>query len=335
VTSKPFTDNPEKQVVRAQWDTPVLRYLNVQFGTRYRYMGLPGVDLLDIRLWRSMIDEVVAFEPPDDSADRRQSIVKLRRNLQMLNIQGVAYYGSLEEVVLRRRDFDGQAYAQNRVITLYNFDFCDEIGSSIETSEKNKKVLRFEAIRQVLRDQVECYRRGGPNYFVFMLTVRNQIDASKINRFLRKPLLAHAKEFRDKCQQESRLPERGPLIGTYPWALKTFLFDLLCQNFANPNLSAICLPFVLYQGTQVKSSEGRITSPMMHWVLVCKFDPPESQGPEVFPISFLPVSSVAVSNNALIWKPQTGEVKTRSGRPDSEEWLSDYGTEFLKGLSNT
>lgn len=331
---RPFTDNPEKRVVREIWDTPVLRYLHLTYGTRYRYMGLPGVDLLDVRMWKDMIDEVVAFEPPDDSPDRRQAIIKLRQNLRIHGIPGVAYYGSLEEVVSLRRDFDGTPYSQKNVITLYNFDFCDEIASAIDTSDSKKKVLRFEAIRQVLRDQVDCYQKGGPNYFVFLLTIRNQIDAAKISKFLRRHLLAEAKEFRDACQKLAPLPMAGPLLGTYPWALKTFLFDLLSQNFNNPNLSAVFLPVVLYHGTQIKTLKGTIPSPMMHWFILCKFGSVESQGPELFPTPFLPTSSIVVSNDALAWKPQTGESRTRTGPPDPVQWLNDYGTEFLKDLSN-
>jgi len=131
-----------------------------------------------------MIDEVIAFEPPDRGPDRRRSIVELRRNLKIMGIPGVAYFGNLEEVVTLGRDYDGQDYAQKRVVTLYNLDFCNEIASAIETREQGKRILRFEALRQVFRDQGECYRRvGGPNYFVFMLTIRNQIDAKKIRGF--------------------------------------------------------------------------------------------------------------------------------------------------------
>ena len=149
------------------WDTPVLRYFDNNYGARYRYMGLPGVDLIDVKLWSDMIDEVVAFEPPDSSDSGRESIVNLRRNLKSLWIPGVAYYGSLEEVVTLRQDFDGTPYSQNDIITLYNFYFCDEIGQSIATREGNKKALRFEANRQVLDDQIECNNAAAARIIFF------------------------------------------------------------------------------------------------------------------------------------------------------------------------
>ena len=59
--SNPF-DSPGKRAVRDLWNTPLLRLLNQEHGFRYRYMGLPGVDLLDVKRWHDMIDEVIAFE---------------------------------------------------------------------------------------------------------------------------------------------------------------------------------------------------------------------------------------------------------------------------------
>lgn len=330
-----FTDNPGKGVVRESWDTPILRYLNTEYGIRYRYMGLPGPKLLDLRMWKDMIGEVVAFEPPGDSGDPRQAIAELRRNLHIFGFQGIAYYGSLEEVVLLKRDFEGTPYSQKHVITLYNFDFCDEIASPISTQTRGEKVLRFHAIRQVFRDQAECYRQTKrPNYFFLLLTIRNQIGAAKIRKFLNKELLAQARDFYDKCRILEPLPKSGDLVGTCPWALKTFLFDLLSQNFTNPNLSAIFLPVVLYMGTPVKTPEGRIASPMMHWVVLCKFGSDESHGTEILPPSFLPTSSVTVSNKKLIWKPLIGEARRRLDPPSSVQWLRDYGTEFLRDILN-
>ena len=155
-SSNPF-DSPGKRAVRDLWNTPLLRLLNQEHGFRYRYMGLPGVDLIDVKLWRDMIDEVIAFEVParptrNDPQGRRR-ILALRRNLQLLGIPGHAFFGPMEEVVILRRDYDGNQYAQNRVITLYNLDFCDEISSRISTMEQGEQVWRFEAIRQILRDQ--------------------------------------------------------------------------------------------------------------------------------------------------------------------------------------
>ena len=173
--TSPFTDNPEKRVVREQWDTPLLEHLHNRHGVRYRYLGLPGTELIDVKLWRDMIDEVIAFEPLDENGYGRQAINALRQNMRKAGIPGRAYCGSFEEVVHLRRDCDGQDYDQGGLVTLYNLDFCDEISSPVSTQERGQRVWRFQAIRQVLRDQVEYFNEAGPpKHFILMLTVRNQ-----------------------------------------------------------------------------------------------------------------------------------------------------------------
>ena len=47
--TKPFQDNPEKSVVRRVWDTPLLEHLHRKYKVRYRYLGLPGVDLIALQ----------------------------------------------------------------------------------------------------------------------------------------------------------------------------------------------------------------------------------------------------------------------------------------------
>jgi hypothetical protein len=323
-----FRDSPSKQIVREKWDTPVLRYLYDVHRVRYRYMGLPGVDLLDVKLWKDMIDDVVAFEPPDRADDRRASIIQLRRNMKLLGVPGIAYWGSFEEVVILRSDYDGQKYSQDKLVNLYNLDFCDEIASHISTRNKGKRVWRFEAIRQVLRDQVECYRtKGGPNWFVLMLTIRNQIDAKKIRQFLKNQLLAETNDFRAKCELQKPLPQDGPLSRSYSWTLKAFIFNLMCQNFANPNISALFFPLVLYTGTTA-------SSPMLHWLIVCRIADQESHGPEMFPNPYLVSSSVSVQNQELVWAPQAGEMTEITTPPDGVGWLKDFGAGLIANFKS-
>jgi len=338
----PFTDNPQKCVVRELWDTPLLCYFHTRYGVRYRYFGLPGVDLIDVRLWRDMIDEVVAFEPPGSDGGRRAAIDALRSNMKKYGIRGTAYWGSFEEVVLLRKDYDGVDYRQNSVVTLYNLDFCDEISSPISTRERGRKVRRFEAIRHVLRDQVECFQReGGPQHFVLMLTVRSQINADKIKSFLTPGTMqGDAKRFREECSKILAIPDgRSPLVGTHSWALKTLLFNSLSSYFGNPNISAVFFPQLMYQGTKTRIPRAGggidyLASPMLHWLVLCRFGDMETPTASCFPLQYLWSASVEVDGraNALRWAPQTGEVAQGAGLPDSVAWLKRFGGSVLAGL---
>ncbi len=333
--ASPFKDNPEKCVVRKQWNTPLLEYLHDTHGVRYRYLGLPGTDLIDVKLWRSMIDEVIAFEPLDRDGYGTRAITALRQNMRKMGVPGWAYCGSFEEVVLRRKDFDGQDYAQGGLVTLYNLDFCNEISSPVDTQERGKQVWRFEAIRQVLRDQVACYKEtGGPRHFILMLTVRNQIGSQKIRKFLSpSKLQGDAKTFYTKCSKINAIPpkeEKLPLIGSHSWALKTLLHNMLCSYFGNPNLSALFFPQVLYQGTKVRDGTE---SPMLHWLVLCRFGKVEDPSPEFWPDGYLSRASIAVQNEeVLAWAVQTGEECSDAKPPNAVEWLLQHGSDILVGL---
>jgi len=283
-----FADSPGKRVVREQWDTPLLRHLHDEYGFRYRYFGLPGVDLLDIRLWADMIDEVVAFEVDAAGRDERRNITKLRTNLRLLGKPFVTYYGPFEFVVIQRRDWDGQEYKQERVITLYNLDFCDEICSKIDTREYGVHAWRFEALRQVLRDQEECYRSfGGPNWFLFMLTVRDQMDGRRLAGFLSESLLSDTEEYRLSCEAVQPIPLNQYVLGTHTWAIKAFLHNTMRSYLTNPHVAALFFPLIRYQGTPVRTSEGLLESPMLHWLIFCQFDDPERATPRFYPRAFL------------------------------------------------
>ncbi|MBI4303868.1 MAG: hypothetical protein HY665_05975 [Chloroflexi bacterium] len=334
-TRNPF-DTPAKRAVREQWNTPLLSFLNQRYGYRFRYMGLPGVELLDVKLWRGMIDEVIAFEtvadPTKEDLEGRRNIVALRRNLRVLGIPGRAFFGPMEEVVTLRQDYDGARYEPDKVITLYNLDFCDEISSRIATRERGVQLWRFEAIRQILRDQRESFQHfGGPRFFIMLLTVRDQINADRLRGFLSRNLYGDAETFLQACGGIGSLPPNGALVGTHPWALKCFIHNTLRQFLANPNISTVFFPLLRYQGTRVRTGEGFLESPMLHWMLLCRFDEPHTPTPSFLPTNYLAnVSSVAVTTaGALQWQTQRGETAATGVVPISSQWLNNAAPNFL------
>ena len=332
----PF-DTPGKRAVREMWNTPFLRDLNEQFGIRYRYMGLPGVDLLDVAIWRDMIDHVIAFEvparPKGDDPEGRRHILALRRNLQVLGVPGHAFFGPMEEVVVLGRDYDGNRYRQKNVITLYNLDFCDEIASRISTREQGRQLWRFEAIRHILRDQRQAYQQhGGPRHFIVLLTVRDQIDAEKLRTFLSGNLYSDTRVYLDSCGGIDSLPSEGPLLGTHTWAIKAFIHNALRQYLANPNVSATFLPLVRYTGSPVRVGNRSIRSPMLHCMFLCRFEEYQRPSPSYLPSDYLAsVCSVAVtSQGRLGWDPQPGEPQSHTGDPSSSTWLQNQVLSFLQ-----
>lgn len=315
-----FRDSVGKRVVREGWDTPFLRHLNKRYGIRYRYMGFPGTSLIDVRLWRDMLDEVIAFELPTPGPEPRQWIRQLRTNLRTLGMRSVTYYGSLESVVVLGRDLDGQRYEQSKVITLYNLDFCDEITSRVDTPE-GQKAWRFEALRTIVQDQHDCFRRSsGPSHFVILLTVRNQVPAKRIDALLSSSNpSAGAHQYARTCQRTKRIPQAGNLMGTHAWSIKTLLFTTLCNTFAAPNVSAIFFPLVKYTGTPISA---RLPSPMLHWIVLCRFGKKEDAAPAFFPREYLSsVTSIEVARETLVLKPEPGENMNANQPLESVAWF--------------
>lgn len=318
-----FRESAAKRLVREQWDTPFLRHLHDRYGFRYRYMGFRGTELVDVKLWRDMLNEVVAFERRAPTGDPRAYITALRRNLQALGIQNVTYYGSLEQVVVLRKDLDGREYRQEKLINLYNLDFCDEIASSVETRE-GRKAWRFEALRTIVQDQHECFRReDGPPYFIVLLTVRNQIRAGQIRDFLRRRnLIVEAAGYRHACERIRRIPgqDNRNLIGSHAWSLKAFLYNTLQNYFGAPNISALFFPLVKYIGTPVRRN---IPSPMLHWIVFCRFGAREDPTPVFFPDDYLfSVNSIEATPRGLRLNCEPGERPNPSQALDSVEWFT-------------
>jgi len=329
-----FTETIGKKIVREQWNTPFIRYLHEKYGIRYRYMGFPGSELTDIKLWRDIIDEVIAFELPADGDDDRLWIRELRTNLRKLDIPGTAYFGSFEEVVILRQDFDGQPYKQDEVITLYNLDFCDEISSKIETSEFGKKLWRFEALRIILKDQKDCYRQfGGPSHFIILLTIRNQIEGARINGFLQQNLYSDTESYRSTCEKINPIPPIGPLVGTHTWALKAFLCNTLKSYFSIPNISALFFPFVKYEGTPIRISHKMfLKSPMLHWMILCKFAVDENPTPQFYPEKFLEraISLSASREKGIVPDPEPGELPGSNKNSSSINWFGGFEDTFFE-----
>jgi len=96
-----------------------------------------------------------------------------------------------------------------------------------------------------------------------------------------------------------------------------------------PNLSAVFFPVVLYQGTRVSRN---VPSPMLHWVILCRFGSVEKETPDLFPSSFLNSCSVRVRNGELQWKAQMGETQFKASSPNPVQWLGDHGQNLLKNL---
>lgn len=335
MTSKAFRDPPAKKTVRGQWNTPFLRYLHDTYQIKYRYMGLPGPDVYDILLWRDMIEEVIAFERLSPGKDNREYIAQLKMNLRkMSEIKAKVYAGSMEEVVMLRRDLDNVPYIQDKVITLYNLDFCDEISSLVDTREYGKRRWRLDALRVIIEDQRECFRiHRCDGYFIILITMRNQINSSNLREMLAITPYPETQLYRTECEQEKAIPTQNEdLIGKHTWAIKALVYNYLKRYLNVSGISSILFPFIKYQGTPIKMGTSQeIQSPMLHWMVFCKLSVENGDGLIYLPDNYLKnVATIEATATELKITPILGEAASTLRDINSVNWFKLYENAFFE-----
>lgn len=259
-----FRNHPRKNYLRKNWDTPLLEKLYSIWNSKFFYCGLPGPQILDIKLWKSMIDRVVAFELECDGDDPRKNIAALSRNLTLCNLSHNVYCGTMEEVVLDKEDIDGKVLDIDKLVTLFNLDFCNRISGRIDTP-KGRRCRRYEAIREIISIQRRIYRRTRETKFIILLTVLDSYHNREMQQFLSdSDLLPTVKEYAEKVVQD-KTPEQYEGFYYHTELLKVYVFYWLRQCLRSNNIKSIFLPPISYVGTSFRS-------PMLHFAVICSLE---------------------------------------------------------------
>ncbi len=259
-----FKEHPRKRTVRENWNTPLLRLLRDRWACQYLYFGLPGPKALDIKLWKDMIQDVVAFELMDEKSTRpRKRLEALARELTLLNLKHTIYCGPLEDVVLRGEDDDGKTFSLDEFVTLYNLDFCGAITERILVRGE-QRCLRFEAVRAVTSLQRQLYRKTGASRFVLLMTMRNEFHGRTVSGPLNNEDLPEATQrFLRKARGMSPVMALRPGIKSSTSVLRTFVFTSIRETLQGQNIVSVFLPPLIYQGSSAQS-------PMIHFAVVCE-----------------------------------------------------------------
>jgi hypothetical protein len=261
-----FHDHPRKKTIREKWDTPLLQRLHERWNTKFFYCGLPGPEAIDIKLWKDMISRVIAFEVECSNGDPRKNIAELGKQLALLGVRHNVFFGPIEEGILREEDWDGKPFKCDELVTLYNLDFCGSITGPVTTAG-GKKRLRFEALMKIASLQRELYRRHGASRFVLLLTVLDVFDVGPVK-----------KRFKDRNLPQATLPfakmadainKNSAQLHRNTDLLKAFVFTCMSDYLRGQNILSVFLPPVAYIGSTT-------SSPMLHFVVVCKMGPQDS-----------------------------------------------------------
>lgn len=243
-----------KLFIREYWNKPLLKFLVKKIDSKLVYMGLPSPNGEDITHWIDFIKVVIAFQCREYGThsqvnQSRDSIDKLEEFLRALERENKlenfwVYDGYLEEVVIRGYDNSPQKieFNQESIITLYNLDFCNDIASPIEYTDKNgdvKKVYKFNAIQKLLEIQNNLSNLS--DKFLFFLTVHCSYNGVELQNFVNNPPNALIGEYLKKYFQLKAEDKNSRIV-------RLFICHQIQSYFISYNFSYKILPIIIYNG---------------------------------------------------------------------------------------
>ncbi len=94
-----YYSSAEKNTIRQYFDLPLLQALRQKTNADLRYFGLPGEEMLDIKVWSHLINHVHAVE------NERKILEKIERTfiMQFPNIHAECHWGDVDKVILANR----------------------------------------------------------------------------------------------------------------------------------------------------------------------------------------------------------------------------------------
>lgn len=273
-------NSDHKNLIRQQWNQPLIKHLSKKLGNKLIYVGLPSSKAEDVIQWLDYVKTVIAFQcreygKPSAPEQSRAEIEKLEELLRELERERkiedfIVYDGYFEEVILRGNDNSPYRieYSQNSFVTLYNLDFCNQITSPMEylDAEGNvKTVYKFNAIQKLLKIQDSLANVS--DKFIFFLTVHCSYHGKELHNFVNEPPDQTIKGYLDKYKDLKGDDKNARIV-------RLFVIHQIRQYFAGHNFNANILPVVKYAGL-----DG---TPLLHFVVIGTKPEPSATGIEVF-----------------------------------------------------
>ena len=251
-----FYDHPTKKVIREQWCKPMIKHLSEKLGYRLTYLGLPGIDAIDIKTWIEYLNKVIAFDigdysEPYDNEIAKRNILKLTKILNELETKGQLdtyslYHGYIEEVVLKGMDRNRLSFNQNSFVTIYNLDFCNSLTVPLKLTDPNtgnvNTFYKAEVIRKLLERQLEIAKENNGGKFIFYITVHSQFWQNEAEKLF---VGGNANLYKQYLSTIDKLDERDRNIRL----LRLYFIDFMSTHFCSNQFIPEFLPTLFYNGT--------------------------------------------------------------------------------------
>jgi len=266
-------NSQDKVTIREQWNKPLLDFLCQKLNDKLIYLGLPGPEAIDVLTWIDHIKAVIAFQcrhPKNEFSNNQNDVSSLRRILFNLHRGGkidrqIVYDGMMERIVLSGVDLSTpiQRFVLSEIVTLYNLDFCNHLGSPFPLVTKEgkfiKDVYKFEVIDRLLKEQKRIQNaKRTPAKFVLFLTTQCSYGKNdgfgEIINFINAEQPREVKEYIDKFLSFTSYDKNSRIVRLY-------VARELSAQFAYYGFIPFFAPTIFYTG-------NNSTDKLLHFVIL-------------------------------------------------------------------
>lgn len=249
-----FQDSINKQIVRCNWDKPILDIFKKKKQRNLSYFGMPGAEIKDLLDWRDLLSTISAVQIVRDGKDKDDDLSTLRKMHLNVNVRKISNVqilrGAVEDIIINGYDMDDNF--PNQHVTednknvffkydLFNLDFVGGVGykSGNQTKQGSSGGRRLESIRRL-------FERQKKNSFVLLLTVnvRDTLGDEPMRYLMEEAKRYEKQPVKDIVEWTIKLGGEG----NKDQRLKTWV-PLFIKGLAETNMFYChCYPPVVYEG---------------------------------------------------------------------------------------
>ncbi|HSZ84607.1 MAG TPA: hypothetical protein VK787_01180 [Puia sp.] len=246
-----YSEHKRKPVIRTQWCLPLIKELSNKLQRKLNYIGLPGIDALDIKSWIESLDNVIAFQCSEYKAGRVKKTIDVRILDDYFNDMerksklksGIVYEGFVEDIVMGRPSDRGEIFDQVDFMNLYNLDFCNSLTTPRNIHDERGKLISYhklEVINELLNYQNIAFEKNKScAKFIMFLTIN-------ANSFNADTSLIKEKEYSDYFKKIKKINHKEVVAVRN---LKAYCHYNLSKIFKENGFLADFFPPIFYFGS--------------------------------------------------------------------------------------
>jgi len=264
-----YTDHARKEVIRKHWCKEQIKILHSTLGKKLIYLGLPGIEGLDILEWIDYLEKVIVFQCSEYKNSKNKTeqfdfvhLTELLENLDKSEkIKTYALFrGFIEDIVIGGFDENGGVFDIKDFVTVYNLDFCNGLTTPRNTRDLKGNIISYfkiDVIKKLVQYQNELCEQCNGKHFIFYMTVHSNFLESNMDEIDSQEITLFRKKFKSVTKGKNTLAVRD---------LKAYTYFKLAEIFKENSFHFEFLPPIFYQGSEYPNREkgGKLEN---HWML--------------------------------------------------------------------